>query len=576
MKYVFGMSSFFSIVAVFSIIIYILGASIPAFREIGVIQFIFGMMWDPTENQFGIFPMIVGTLQVSLGAVCIGGVLGFFTAVFIAKFCPPRIRNIVDQLIKLLAGIPSIVYGFFGMLVIVPALKSISPNGIGEGVLACSIILGIMILPTIVSLSKTGLDAVPKEYFEGAIAMGATKEQAVFRVVVPAAKSSIITSIVLGLGRAVGETMAVIMVAGNSPYIASGLFGYMRTLTINVMLEMGYSEGLHRQALIATSFILLVLVLLINAMLNLLKNVLAKERKSQRKLTINENRVTALPLHHRAGIGAKICKICGIVSAVVSVFALLYITGFILIKGIPYIDMNMLFGKSGNRQVTLAPAFVVTGVLIVISLLIALPLGIFAAIYLVEYAKKGSKFVKVIRIFTETLSGIPSIVFGLFGMIVFCESLHLGYCVLAGALTLAIIIFPTIIRSTEEALMSVPDGYREGSLALGANKVRTIFKVVIPSALPGILAAVVLSIGRIVGESAALIYTTGMVPYMPKKLTSMGSSFAVMMKMFASEGLYIEQAYATAAVLLLIVLALNIVIALIEKRLQRKRGNQKV
>ena len=218
---------------------------------------------------------------------------------------------------------------------------------------------------------------------------------------------------------------------------------------------------------------------------------------------------------------------------------------------------------------TLLPAFITTGLLILISLIIALPIGIASAIYLVEYSKKGSRTVKIIRLFTDTLAGIPSIIFGLFGMILFCDIMKMGYSILAGGLTLTIIILPTIIRSTEESLLAVPENIREGSFALGAGKVRTIFKLVLPSALNGIVTAILLSIGRIVGESAALIYTAGAVAYTPSSIMDPGSSFAVMMWMFAGEGLYINSAYATASVLLIITALINLTVMFMQKKLKR-------
>ncbi|MDR0426143.1 MAG: phosphate ABC transporter permease PstA [Clostridiales bacterium] len=253
----------------------------------------------------------------------------------------------------------------------------------------------------------------------------------------------------------------------------------------------------------------------------------------------------------------------------VVLLALALIVGFILIKGLPAISPAFLFGPSGNAAASLRPAFVTTGLLILTALAVALPIGIGAAIYLSEYAKQNSRIVKVIRLFTETLSGMPSIIFGFFGVIFFCELLGLGRSVLAGGLTLSLIILPTVIRAAEESLLAVGDSLREASLALGAGRLRTIFYVVLPSAVSGIVTAVILGIGRIVGESAALIYTAGAVMYTPQGLLSEGAGFAVMMWKFSGEGLYLDYAYATAATLLLFVAILQALVALCKRGLTR-------
>lgn len=638
-KAVFMSAAVFSVIAVFAIIFYILYASIPAFREIGFFNFIFGTTWAPTKEflevteRFGIFQMIVSSLAVTFGAVILGGTLGVFTAVFITYFCPKKLKEIFSQTINLLAGIPSIIYGFFGLVILVPMLSKISGTGSGKGLLACVLILSLMILPTVASISKNAMEASPSHYFDGAVALGSTKEQAVFKVVIPSSKSGIITGIVLGTGRAIGETMAVIMLAGNSVLFPTGLFTSIRTLTINIVLEMSYSTGLHREALIATGFVLLVFILLLNLSIGFLKNDKKKDTgifkkikeimfgkkikktaeslsgvcnfKAEKNAEISDNNSnkysfnlnkssfvklnetvssngsqektnkgdTALtfvyPVFRRKNGLYKFLKYLSVVSACIIFSALVFLIVFILIKGIPNITLDFLFGKSGNGGMTLLPAFITTGLLILISLIIALPIGIASAIYLVEYSKKGSRTVKIIRLFTDTLAGIPSIIFGLFGMILFCDIMKMGYSILAGGLTLTIIILPTIIRSTEESLLAVPENIREGSFALGAGKVRTIFKLVLPSALNGIVTAILLSIGRIVGESAALIYTAGAVAYTPSSIMDPGSSFAVMMWMFAGEGLYIDSAYATASVLLIITAIINLIVMVMQKKLKR-------
>ncbi|MGL4981483.1 MAG: phosphate ABC transporter permease subunit PstC [Treponemataceae bacterium] len=571
MKGVFFSCAFFSIVAVFSICLFIFFSSVEAFKTVGVINFVFGKIWHPSEGKYGILPMIVGSLYVTGFSILIGGTIGFFTAVYLSFFCPKKIKTILSQIINLLASIPSIIYGFFAMIVLVPFIKTLSPSGVGEGVLASGLILSIMILPTVASICKSNIEAVSKTYYDGAVALGSSHAQAVFFVVIPAAKSGIFTAIILATGRAIGETMAVIMVAGNAPFIPESLFSYFRTLTINVALEMGYATGVHRSALVATGFVLLIFILLLNLLLNIIKNSNFTLSFLKKKTIDKTQLVKTNAKMHINTLKADILHGFSVFASILSSLSLIFIMLFILIKGLPHITMHLLFGRSGNSGMTLLPAIVSTGMLLFLSLIIAIPIGVFAAIYIVEYSsKKTAPFVKVVRVFTESLAGIPSIIFGLFGMIVFSNLLGFGRSLLAGSFTLVLIILPSIIRQTEETLISIPNSLREGSLALGASKVRTIFLVVLPCGISGIMTSIILSIGRIVGESAALIYTAGAVRYMPFNYLSAGSSFSVMMWMFASEGLYTNQAFATACVLLIIALALNVGLFFIDKVLKKE------
>lgn len=256
-------------------------------------------------------------------------------------------------------------------------------------------------------------------------------------------------------------------------------------------------------------------------------------------------------------------------ATVITFTALILIVGYILIKGIPNIKLDLFSLHYTSENVSLMPALINTISMTFISLIIAVPLGVFAAIYLVEYSKRGSKFVNVIRITAETLSGIPSIVYGLFGFLFFVITLKWNFSMLAGAFTLAIMILPLIMRTTEEALKSVPDSYREGSFGLGAGKLRTVFRVVLPTAMPGILAGIILGIGRIVGETAALIYTAGSIADIPKTLMDSGRTLSVHMYELSREGLFMNQAYATAVVLLFIVVGINSLSGMVVKRLTK-------
>ena len=595
-KILFIVCACLSILAVSGIICYILAASIPAFREVGFFQFLFGTRWNHNTDTYGILAMLCSTLVVTVLAVILGGVIGVFTAIFMVFWCPDRfhlrysgpnkfvqkmvawlnkinLRTIFDQIIKLLAGIPSVIYGYFGIIVLVQGgLFYMDPNYRGYGVLATCIVLAIMIIPTITSLTKNALEAVPAQYFEGALAMGNTKAQAVFRVVFPAARSGIISALILGIGRAVGETMAVQMVAGGSVNFPTGLFIPICPLTVKINMEMGevVPGSLHESALMATGFVLLVLVLIITLSVNFVPKEF-KGKKGTRVLQGGGENV----VYRKKGLIPEILKYCGMVCAGIVVISLAAIILFICINGIPNISWNFLFGGDGYEGHSLAPSFLTTSYVIIFTLIIALPLGIGAAIFLNEYAKPGSKFVKVIRTFIDTLSGVPSIVFGLFGYLLFVQIF--GRSVFAGAFTMVLVILPTIIRSTEEALRAVPMELREASYGLGASKIRTIFKVVLPSAFPGIATAIVLSVGRIISESAALIYTAGMMAVASSSVssaidpTNAGSTLTVFMYSFFAEGLAYEEAYATAFVLLIITFVLNLIVYFIQKSVKKKR-----
>ena len=273
MEIVFLVAACVSILAVLLICVFLFSSGIPAIGKIGPLNFLGGTVWKPSNNLFGILPMILGSIYVTAGAIIIGVPIGIFMAVFMARFCPGSLYKILKPAVELLAGIPSIVYGFFGMEVLVPLLRNTFSafNCKGNSMLAASILLGIMILPTIIGVSESAIRAVPNSYYEGSLALGADHERSVFFAVLPAAKSGILSGVVLGIGRAIGETMAVIMVAGNQPAMAHSIFKGVRTMTANVVIEMGYATGIHREALIATGVVLFVFILLINLLFSVIK-----------------------------------------------------------------------------------------------------------------------------------------------------------------------------------------------------------------------------------------------------------------------------------------------------------------
>lgn len=269
-RVVFALAAALSILAVGLICVFLFANGVPAMIEIGIPDFLLGTTWRPANDIYGIFPMIIGSIYVTAGALIFGVPAGLLTAIFLSRFASAKVAAFLKPGVELLAGIPSVVYGFFGLMIIVPFIRLNAP-GNGLSLLAASILLGIMILPTVITVAKNALDAVPQSYYEGALALGATHERSVLRVLVPAAISGIMAGVVLGIGRAIGETMAVVMVAGNQPIIPASIFDGVRTMTANIVLEMGYAADLHRGALIATGVVLFVFILLISALFNAMK-----------------------------------------------------------------------------------------------------------------------------------------------------------------------------------------------------------------------------------------------------------------------------------------------------------------
>ena len=600
---IFTVAAIICIIAVTAIFVFMLIKSIPAFNKIGVFDFIFGDNWSPDrldkyENatlsgSYGILKMIVGTLAATVGALLIGGTLGYFTAVFLAFYCPKKLKKIFSSMVNLLAGIPSVVYGFFGIVFLLPLLANFAPNN-GSGLLATSLILGIMIMPTVVSLSKTSLEAVPRSYYESALALGSTHSQAVFGTVTKAAKSGVTASLVLGIGRALGETMAVVMVAGNSVAYPDSLFNSFRVLTANIVMEMGYAGEVQQGALVATGVILLVFVLIVNLIFSAISKKAVKgavegkglfskifKKKEQTKKTTFwtkcKDKIAGFKYKIKtANIGASASIGAGVFAGAV----LLLVIGFIFIKGVPTLVSNphLLFGKYefDSEQITILPSIITTLMTVGLSLLISVPIGLCTAIFLNEYAKKNNFFIKIIRGAIDLLNGVPSIVYGLFGMITFVAMIKGTSSILAGTFTISIMLLPTIVRSTEESLKSVQDSLREGSLALGAGKMRTIFKIVLPSALPGIMSAIILSMGRVIAESAPFIYTMGsVISANPTGYLDSNATLAVALYRLSGEGWYVNEAYATAVVLIILVLGLNLLAELIAGKLNKKLQGDK-
>ena len=627
-KIILFLSAIVAIIVIFSILYYLLTQSYPAFKSIGILNFLGGMNWKPeladiigTGNAFGALPLIAGTLICTFGAMLIAVPLSIGTAIFISELAPPKIKSIAKPVIELLAGIPSVVYGFFGFIVLVNWLRVSFDVPSGEGWFAGAFLLGIMALPTITSVAEDAISSVPSHYKEGSLALGATRWQTISKVILPASLSGITAAIILGMGRAIGETMAVMMVTGNTPLIPdiTNMFSTVKTLTGTIAIEMGEAPAgsIWQHSLFGLAFILLLITLIINIASYIIlrrlkeKNMATTISTNTKIFRLKENfqkfkKQTNLIL----GIIAFLFLlfIFGIlVALVISLFVLSFyfvkkrITpknsqkiAFILItasiaiviiilgiilwdiisNGIGAISWEFLTGSPRDlgRDGGIFPAIIGTFYLAIGAIIIALPIGVFSAIYLTEYTKEG-KITKIIRMGADLLNGTPSIVFGLFGFAFLVLALGWGRCLLAGQITLAFMILPTIIRTTEEAIKSVPKSIREASYALGATKWQTVRRVVLPPSLPGILTGAILGIGRAAGETAPIMFTAVIFSsrFLPTSVLNPVMALPYHLYILSTTVPNSKaQQYGTALVLLIVVILLYMTAIIIRNRYQKK------
>ncbi len=552
-----------TVLMIVSIIAFIFANSTKAIGDIGIIDFLTGVNWAPLSGEYGSLPLIAGTVLVTIGAMVISIPLGLGAAIYISEMAPERIKAPLKSICEIFAGIPSVVYGFFGLVVLVPFLRQTFPDNLlfGSSWLAGSILLGIMALPTIISVSEDALRAVPRSYREASLAMGATRWDTIRNVVIPAATSGIVAAVMLGVGRAIGETMAVMMVTGNSaifPEPIWNIFSLVRTLTASLALEMPevVAGSTHQSALFLLALILMIMVLAINLAA---KYVIKRSKIRMGTIDAKRRSLIGIGPHAKRTVRKILMAACiflfssAMISlltapwiALVSGFALtcayvavsscsrkigpntrertatasmtavmiavcailVIIIGDIVVKGIPAISWDFLtaYPSDGGRSGGIYPAIVGTLKLIAGTLVIALPIGIATGVYLSEYAG-NSRITGHIRSAIDILSGTPSIVFGLFGMAAFVIYFGWNYSLIGGCITLAMMIVPTIIRTTEESVSAVPNELREASMAMGATKWQTIVKVVLPAALSGVMTGTILSLGRAAGETAPIMFT---------------------------------------------------------------------
>jgi phosphate transport system permease protein len=601
----------FAVITIFFILAFLLFDAYPVFFEIGIREFLTGIIWNPTgvPPAYGIYALIVDTLLVTILAMAISIPLGVGSAIYLAEIAPSRVKAILKPAVELLAGIPSVVFGFFGLIVLTDWIRVNFAVPSGETWLAGSILLGVMALPTIISVSEDAISSAPREYREASFALGATHWQTISRVVTPAALSGITAAIILGIGRAVGETMAVLMVTGNAAVIPSPIWNVLspvRTLTGTLGIEMGEVPigSTHYHALFGIAVVLLVITLAINLLATILLARIKEQhmgvktcspkvegpKKNQwfsgslqkyRNVLIGIALalgllavfgwialLAAIPVYIafrliQGRISPKWTQRVAFSLLVFCILSVLFALGVILldiiVKGAPYLTWEFLtappsdLGRSGG----IFPAIVGTMYLVIGAIAIALPIGIGAAIYLTEYTREGA-VTRIIRTGTDLLNGTPSIVFGLFGYTFLVIYLGFGVSLIAGQITLALMVLPTIIRTTEESLRTVPVTVREGSLALGATKWQTIRRVILPPSVPGIVTGTILSIGRAAGETAPILFTAVVFStrFLPDSLFDPVMALPYHLYILATNVPGAEgQKYATALVLLGLVVA---------------------
>jgi phosphate transport system permease protein len=589
-----------AIVAVFFIIVFLLRDGYQIVLETGLWNFLTGMNWNPTGQNpsYGVFPLITGTLLVMALAMVIAVPLSIGSAVFIAEIASPGMKSIIKPAIELLAGIPSVVYGFFGLILLTDWIRVVFDQPSGSSWLAGSILLAIMAIPTITSVAEDAISSVPREFKEGSLALGATHWQTIRRVIVPGALSGISAAIILGMGRAIGETMAVLMVTGNAAIIPdpiTNVFSPVRTLTGTLGIEMGEVAfgSTHYHALFGVAVVLLFITLAINSVARVIITRIQGTQGTARSapsgrvvtairgfvpyraLTAAASRIThATSAPFGRLLPPRVSQRCAFLLISLSVAIVIAALGVILfeivVNGAGAISWEFLTGSPRDlgRAGGIFPAIVGTFYLVGGALAVALPLGIATAIYLIEYTA-DTPLTRSIRAAVDLLNGTPSIVFGLFGFAFLVLFMGFGVSLIAGQITLGLMILPTIIRTTEEALRSIPGSLREGSYALGATKWQTIWRVVLPPALPGILTGAILSIGRAAGETAPIMFTAAIFSsrFLPSSLTEpvMALPYHLFVLTTTVPGAA-TQSYGTAFVLLMLVLTIYLAAILVRRR----------
>lgn len=576
LQWIFFACAFLAVVTVILIFVFTTYSALPVFTDIGLADF-FSFTWAPSEGHYGIMSLLAGSGLVTVGALAMGVPLGVGTAVYLVEIASKRVRKLISPAVDLLAGIPSIIYGFFGMIIIRPFIAQLT-GGLGFGALTAWFVLAIMIVPTITTLTIDALNSIPMGIREASYAMGATKWQTIYKVVLPAAKLGIVDAIVLGMGRAIGETMAVLMVVGNAPVIPDSISSPISTLTSQIALDMSYSSGLHRSALFGMGVVLFI----ISAALVGIVRLISKNKRGQAMsdsvdttvdTTSSRERIKRALSHGKKGrinkdLSNKIMLGVFRAAAYITTLVLVAIIAYVVVNGLPHISLDFIFGwpQGVNAEGGIWPTIVSTVYVTALAMLICTPIAVLAAVYLAEYAKQG-KVVELIRYAADALASVPSIVMGLFGYALFVEAMGLGLSMISAALALALLMLPIVMRTTEEAIRAVPRYIRWGAYGLGATKWQVVSKIVLPSAFGRIATGIVLAIGRAIGETAVVLYTMGQAINLPISPLDSGRPMTVHLYLLANDGINMNAAYGTALLLMVIILAFN----LFARFLSRKR-----
>lgn len=556
--------------------------------------------WLPSSNNFGIIAFIVATFWVALFSMILAIPLSLLTSLFICEFLPPKLKKITLTLVELLSGIPSVVFGAFGLMTIGPIfVKMGAPTK--ENMMTASFILAMMALPTIISLSVNALTRIPKSYLYASLALGISRTDTSFKVIFKAAKTKIIGAVIFGFGRVIGETMAVVMIAGNStlmPNFTHGplsfLFSSISTLAGVIGLEIGEAVSSQQiSALYGIGLFLFIIVSIINMIVLMIYKRNENKVKGHKKprnyhlktLNLSKNQLITIinekTINNRGWKHFKdYARLCFMgLACFITTGLIIWIIGDIIINGIFNITGNAgngafnfnfaaLFWTTGDEGYL--SIITITCLLVLTTITIAMPLGIIGAIYLHEYAKNGW-FASILRFVLNTLASTPSIIFGMFGFTFFITFLQISFSAIAASLTLTIVVLPLIIRAIEDTLKSVPNEYREASLALGASKFETIKKVVIPTAIGGIITSMILSMGRIIGESAPVYLTLGSTVSFPNKgFLSSGETLTTHILLINKESNdpnKLGMMYQTALITVILIFILNFLAKHFEKNL---------
>lgn len=625
LQYLFLACACVAVLAVALIFVFTIVKSLPVFTDIGLAEF-FGLTWAPTTGHFGIMSLMAGSGLVTIGALVIGVPLALGCAVYLTEIATKRVSNLVSTAVDLLAGVPSVIYGFFGLVILRPLIAT-QTQGLGFGAFTAWLVLAIMIVPTITTLTMDALRSIPMGIREASYSMGATKWQTIYKVVIPAAKVGIVNATVLGMGRAIGETMAVLMVVGNAPVLPASIFSPVSTLTSQIALDMSYSSGLHRSALFGMGVVLFIISAALVGIVRALSSLhdeddtgKPKRRKHARgdeatsaasagtspaaaqsatmagveaatdtpadvgesssariKRLLNTGRpggsVSGTPTKASSGASNTVMIWVFRLAAGFTTAVLVMIIAFVVINGLPVMSPNFIFGwpQGVNAEGGIWPTIVSTLYVTALAMLICTPIAVLAAVYLAEYAKQG-KLVTAIRYAADTLASVPSIVMGLFGYAAFVEAAGFGLSMISAALALALLMLPIVMRTTEEAIRAVPRYIRWGAYGLGATKWQVVSRIVLPSAFPRIATGIVLAIGRAIGETAVVLYTMGQAINLPVSPMDSGRPMTVHLYLLANDGINMNAAYGTALLLMAIILAFNLFARHLSRRAANKSG----